>query len=392
MSANPVTVAWISNFPVEWLEGIPELLARLPREHPGTWQMVLLSEFEKQPELLVHVIVLRKNVPHDISFVRNHVTFHVLKVPGHVRAPSLFWVDTVRIRGALRRIRPDLVHAWGSEQGAALIATRLGRPFLVTIQGLFRWYKEVVPLRGYERIAAWMERLSLPRARAVTTESAFAVRYLRRFYPAMQIHQVEHAPNWLYHRVQRQPQLEPIRFLSLGSLTYRKGSDLMLRGLAQCAGRFPFEAVVIGAPNEALLAGLRQELPAEFWRRVTFKHDVFPAEIAREMATATLLILPTRADTSPNAVKEAVVAGLPVVATAVGGIPDYVAPGENGVLFPSGDLEGCVGAIAEACAHPLFSRGLVDAQRLAQVRDYLSPARMAEGFLRIYQELARTGR
>jgi hypothetical protein len=42
-----LTVAWISDFPVEWLPDIPEPLRALPRHHPATWPLVLLSEFEK---------------------------------------------------------------------------------------------------------------------------------------------------------------------------------------------------------------------------------------------------------------------------------------------------------------------------------------------------------
>jgi len=42
-----------------------------------------------------------------------------------MRAATLHWVDTLLIRRALRQIQPDLVHAWGNERGAALVATRL---------------------------------------------------------------------------------------------------------------------------------------------------------------------------------------------------------------------------------------------------------------------------
>jgi glycosyltransferase involved in cell wall biosynthesis len=87
-------------------------------------------------------------------------------------------------------------------------------------------------------------------------------------------------------------------------------------------------------------------------------------------------------------VKEAVVAGLPVVASAVGGIPDYVWPGRNGILFPSGDLESCVNAIRAAGEHLLFGRGEVEAAALNEVRDYLSPRRMGEDFMKIYRAVA----
>jgi hypothetical protein len=47
-----------------------------------------------------------------------------------------------------------------------------------------------------------------------------------------------------------------------------------------------------------------------------------------------------------------------------------------------------VNAIRQACAHPLFRKGLVDQQALADVRERLSPARMADGFFALYRKLA----
>jgi glycosyltransferase involved in cell wall biosynthesis len=100
-----------------------------------------------------------------------------------------------------------------------------------------------------------------------------------------------------------------------------------------------------------------------------------------------MLLFPTRADTSPNAVKEAVVAGVPVVASRIGGIPDYVVPGKNGILFEPDSVEACVQGLREAMEHPLFRSGLVDQQTLRAMREYLSPKAMAEKFLAAYHEL-----
>ena len=98
------------------------------------------------------------------------------------------------------------------------------------------------------------------------------------------------------------------------------------------------------------------------------------------------MIHPTRADNSPNAVKEAVVAGVPVIASDIGGIPDYVFPGQNGFLFPPGDATACLTAIRTACHHPLISKGLVDGSTLEKTRDYLSPRKMGKGFWAVYQD------
>jgi glycosyltransferase involved in cell wall biosynthesis len=114
------------------------------------------------------------------------------------------------------------------------------------------------------------------------------------------------------------------------------------------------------------------------------------------MERATMVLFPTRVDTSPNSVKEAVVAGVPVVASAIGGIVDYVLPGKNGLTFKAGDLEAFVESVRAAATHPLFSAGKVDEKTRKQMSDYLSPAVMRERFLsayeRVLERVTATGR
>jgi len=382
---SPLTVAWISDFPIEWLPDIPESLRGLPREHPATWEMVLLTEFEKNPSLRVHVVILRKNIARSFSFQRNGVTFHLLKYRGGTRGPSLFWLDTLLIRRALRRIKPDLVHAWGNERGAGLVASRLPYPSLFTVQGLLNWYAEQFSFPAHGRLITWAERKCLSRAKYVSTESKFGVSYLQTRYPHLAVHQIEHAPNYVFHQVKREPAAGRMRFLTYGTLGYRKGTDLLLLALNELLPELDFEAVIIGAPDDRFLAPLKASLSPQLWQRLAFKSDLQQAQIAGELAKATIFLFPTRADTSPNAVKETVVAGVPVVASKVGGVPDYVVPGENGMLFTPGDEAEFVAMIRAAVAHPLFSRGLVTPSSLAAHRQYLSPARMAQLFLAAYE-------
>lgn len=389
MQPKPLTVAWISYFPVEWLPDAPEEVRCLPRIHPASWQRVLLGELEKNPAVRLHVIVLRKQFARDLTFTRNGVTFHLIKTPGGWRAPTLFWLDTWLIRRKLAEIGPDVVHAWGAEQGAVLVAARLKYPFVATVQGLLAWLEQVVPLNRYQKFAAWLERRSFPRAPVVTTESRFAVDFLKRRWPRMNVRQVEHAPDWIFHRLQRQPQTSPVRFIFVGMFSQAKGSDVLLAALDQLRNEFPLELVIVGQGDVDFMAAMRRQTPADLWARVQFRRELTPAEVAAELARATMMIFPTRADTSPNAVKEAVVAGVPVVASAVGGILDYVWPGRNGILFPPQNVPECVQALRAACAHPLFRQGRVEPAALNEAREYLSPRRMGDAFLKIYQSFRR---
>jgi glycosyltransferase involved in cell wall biosynthesis len=200
--------------------------------------------------------------------------------------------------------------------------------------------------------------------------------------------QAEHAPHPRFAAVQRRPQLTPIRILCVGSFLYWKGADIVMKALDQLKA-LPFELIWVGAKSQELEDQLRRETSSEIWPRVQFKHDLTPDEVADELAQATLLLHASRADNSPNSVKEAVVAGVPVVATRTGGIPDYVIPGENGFLFESGNVEDCAAKIRLALAHPAFSKGAVDAARLEQTRTYLSSKTMARNFFAAYEVALR---
>ncbi len=392
MAERPPTVAWISYFPIEWLPELPESLRSLPMTHPATWQRVLIDELKGHADIKIHVIAVRRQFPVNCTFNWEGVTFHCLKLPRGMRTLSLFWWETMLIGRCLKQIQPDMVHAWGSERAASLVASRLGYPYLVTMQGLLEWYAQQVKLDYCTRLEARLERVSLRRASVVTTESRFAVNWLKEHYPHLEVCQAEHAPNRLFHRLQRQPATQPLQFLFVGAPSQIKGTDLLLLGLDRLKDELDFRLTIIGTPHPSFPMQQLKERTAALWSRVSLRQGLTQAQVGDEMTRATMVLFPTRADTSPNSIKEAVVAGLPVVAAAVGGIVDYVLPGRNGITFPTKDLEAFVSAVRAAAAHPLFSKGNVDPAALAQMREYLSPRTMAARFRSAYQRvLERAG-
>ena len=246
------------------------------------------------------------------------------------------------------------------------------------------WYATLTPPTGYDYVTRFLEKQALTHVPLATTEARFSVRYLREHFPRLHVEQVEHAPDPVFHRVVRKPQTVPTRFIFVGAFDHRKGGDVLLRALDALKDELNFELIAVGKPKQPFLDSLKASVSDALWRRITFKENLTHVQVAEELSIATMMLCPTRADVSPNAVKEAAAAGVPVVATEVGGIPDYIFPGFNGLLCAPDSVPGFIEAIRAASRHPQFSRGAVDAPTLARVRGYLSPQLMAKRFLETY--------
>lgn len=389
MEGAPKRVAWMSHFPVEWLEGVPAEVAAIPRAHPAPWQRVLAAELARlYPELEIHAIALRRTFPRTMSFRLGNLHLHLLKTRGGLRAPTLFWYDTLLIWRVLRRVRPDLIHAWGTEWCAPWVAKRLGYPFLVSMQGIFTWLRSIgwhnVHGRVYEDLSAYCERRVLKHARLVTAESRFAVGFLRTKLGLEDVWQIEHAPLQQFFTLRRAPPPDELRLLYVGYVSDRKGCGVLLTALDRLRAEFGFRVLLVGKRQQPFFDSVWGSISADLRGRISMVESLPAAEVGKELERATIFVFPTLADNSPNAVKEAAVVGVPVVATRVGGIPDYILDGQNGVLCEPGDVDALVNALRTAFRHELFRRGVVDPDAHRWVRDYLSPERMARRFWDAY--------
>ncbi len=178
-----------------------------------------------------------------------------------------------------------------------------------------------------------------------------------------------------------------MHFLFVGILSLIKGADLLFQALDRLCPEMDFRLTTVGTVTPGFHARLKAETSRGLWERVTMKSGLTPEQVGEEMEKATMVLFPTRADNSPNSIKESAVAGVPVVASAVGGIVDYIKDGLNGVTFAGGNLDEFVNGIRRAVAHPLLGQGKVQAKALEEARRYLSPALMREGFMAAYERV-----
>ncbi len=124
--------------------------------------------------------------------------------------------------------------------------------------------------------------------------------------------------------------------------------------------------VVVGeGPEQTVVDELVRDFPA----RVTSVSSLTPPEVARLLDDSTALVMSSESEGFPRVIMEAFTRGRPVVATAVGGAPDILKTGRNGILVPRGDVQELADALLRVLDDRAFaehlSRGaLEDADRL----------------------------
>lgn len=118
-----------------------------------------------------------------------------------------------------------------------------------------------------------------------------------------------------------------------------------------------------------------------------FRFLGYQSNAARIIAAADLFVLASKHEGLPVAVMEAMALGVPVVATAVGGLREAVASNQNGILVPPGDPPALARAIVEALRSPLHQEL---ANRARQSGDLYSSAvstqRIESEYLRLLQD------
>src|SRR5882724_6291687 len=130
-------------------------------------------------------------------------------------------------------------------------------------------------------------------------------------------------------------------FVFVGRLTEQKALPVALAALAEVPEA---KLVLVGdGPERAPLQRLVGELGLD--DRVRFLGSLPRTEVLEQLAGARAAILSSAWENLPHAAVEALSVGTPVISTAVGGVPEVVHDGENGLLVPAGDPHALAGAL-----------------------------------------------
>ncbi|WP_020178394.1 glycosyltransferase family 4 protein [Methylopila sp. M107] len=268
-----------------------------------------------------------------------------------------------KVRNILQPLRPDVIHTHGSKGGVfgRLVGAWLGRTRPVatfyaphggslhyrpgSIEGrlyfrveraLERVTDALIHVSGYERLA-YVERVGEPRCDAFVVRNGLKA---DEFIP------VEPAP-------------DAADFLFLGMLRDVKGVDLLIEALRRLKadGRRSTAIIVGDGPEEATYRALVEE--KQLSGEVTFRRST-PAREA--FALGRTIVVPSRAESMPYVVLEAIAARVPIITTRVGGIHEIFGPHAD-ELLPPDDIDALYAAMKAALDDPAGARNAAESRQ-----------------------------
>ena len=247
------------------------------------------------------------------------------------------------------RVRPDVIHVttsydrgWNRDMLFLSVARAVGSATILNFRGgdFDRMYRDAAPA-AQRKIRDQLARCDA--IVAITTES-------ERFLKTLDLSNVTVIPNCIdvANVPTRRARSASLRWLFVGNVIKAKGVTELFDALR----RFPGAHLTLVGPSPGGIADegaalvTRATMDPALNGRITHIDGMSPDRAREVYPNHDIFVFPTRREGFPNAVLEAMEAGLPIVATRVGAIPDMITDGEHGLLVDAGDQRALERAIA----------------------------------------------
>ena len=297
------------------------------------------------------------------------------------------------VRGLLRTHQYDAIHVFFSlPTGALLPFVGIGDiPVIVSLRGSdvpgYDTYNTTV--QRIHRLLAPLTRWIWRRADRVVPVCHSLGRLAEHTCPGLEYSVIQNGVDLdLFHPAPpatRVPGTRPTHCLAVARLVERKGLGELIRAFALLPrGQFTLELVGEG-PDRELLRRLTEQLGVA--HEVQFSGSLSRAAVAERYRAADLFTLPSSAEAFGNVFAEALASGLPIVGSTVGGIPELVEHGVNGLLIDPGQPLALARAIQYLAQDPEL-RQMMRIRNRARAEATLQWSEITGRYLALYEGLA----
>ena len=414
-------VLWFTNMP------LPQVAAAAKQGNTGSgghWMTELFRAVVARPGISLGVATAFPGIP-DLRFEQDAAKFYGV---GQGRRASTFEgsrAELEKCAAVVRDFAPDLIHFHGSERFFGLLKANglIRTPAVVSMQGLLGPYSEFrnffgalspwdivrstrlieLPLRlgllwqyAEMRRGARQEKRILAAVEGLLGRTEWDRAHARRLNPRAAyctVGEILRPPfyttRWSLDSCER----NTLIYTNAGSP--RRGTEKLLAAAALLRTEFPgLRLRLAGTVSERSGYGrfLRRRIRTlGLANNVEFLGHLDGPAMARELARSHAFVISSYIENSPNSLAEAMLIGMPCVASFVGGIPSMVDDRRTGLLYPVDDVALLAGRIRQLLSDNEAATRIGVAAREAALARH-DPVTVTDQLLAAYGRIAGTGR
>lgn len=351
----------------------------------------LVREFEKLPDISVDVLTLTDDLPQERLIERGSVRYHYIPCRPHGKTFTFYAREVAMLKRRVRALKPQVVHGQPSSE-YLLAATGVPFPSVITIHGLVMREAAGLSLLNPGQLALAIREFcqlrAVRRARHIISISPYVDDYVRGRTQA-RIWPVPNPIDPEFFEIPT-PQRAGLRLLCVGMVTQRKNQELLVRAAAQLhkAG-VPFECRIVGIAAGGYDASLNQIIQElGLGTSVRLLGRVSREQLRSEYEWANVVVLPSREETSPLSLIQAMASGRIAMGASAAGIPRLLQEGRMGTQFSPDDPEDLVQALRRLVRDP---GGFWEKAEKARVHAaaMFQPASVARRTVEVYEAAVR---
>lgn len=373
MKKKKLVIAIIGDFP---MQVVCDNLPQRKTWKPTPWLMALFDAFKQNEDLEIHWLNFCRGIWRTRRVESEGQHFHILPCGSlTVSQKTYYLAERLRVCRELNLIKPDLVHAWGTENRYSFSAKDFPVKKVLSIQGLLKAYHQNDPLPPFLERQIFFEKLSLEAYDLLTGESPWCIENARQMVPEKPFVSWDYAVEQRFFAAARHLDEKPVCLLG-GTPTTIKNVETAIAAFS----RPELSHVTL------LMAGIPEGAYGDLPANIKPLGGVSRDGMVELMSRAWCLVHPSLADTGPTIVKEARVMGLPVVVSSHCGSQQYVEHGRSGFILEPMDVQGFVDAVLNVTSSKENAMRMGEYGRAA-CRNALSSETMLANLMAIYDDM-----
>jgi len=396
LKENKIRIVWLCPFPVDKILGESEF-KRIRKYHPAPWIVNTINALKDDNKIDLHVVTLNAHITRNTIIFAEGVTYHIIKrginflsigYPNSFRLDlfTFFYRETKELKKVLIKLKPDLIHSFGSEVPYGIASVRSNYKYIFTLQGIMIKMSKLFPSSFNYKLMSILERKTIIKSDFFLSQSTTVTNHILKINPNAKIFKTFYPVDDCFFEVSP-IQNKDFDLVFVGNISdSNKGFHVLLNSFTNLIlSGFTLKMAVIGSGSAQNLKQVKKHRDCfQLNNSISFLGYLSHKEIADIYARSSILVVPSLFESYSMTAAEGLASGVCVVASNTGGLKDIIEHNQNGILFNAEDVDDLTIKLTRLLNDKCFQFEIAMKARLF-AKDKFSKSRIVEDHLLAYR-------